>query len=278
MNNKRNSNITTMDILKHYHNITGARISLHDVDFNEIAAYPTTILPFCREVQKNGDAKRRCLKSDAIALNKVRETGEVYIYKCHCGLIECVAPIYNYGQLAGYFMLGQIIDDTLDSLEIVKRLSEEYFLTRSVTLEKYSAKIPVAHTDLIDSFITIMGVLAEYMTETERMEIKKRDIPSAVRIYLNRNFHEKITSKQLCEIYGCSRTTLMNTFKARYGETVFNYLNNVRLSLAEKMLLKTDKSIKSIAFECGFGDQNYFTKVFIKKHDITPSEFRKRRH
>lgn len=272
---KKESSIRTIDILKHYHRITGARISLHDIDFNEIASYPATVSAFCAEVQKNPNAKRRCLRSDAVALNQARKSGEAYIYKCHCGLMECVVPVYNYGTLAGYFMLGQITDDSSESLEKIKNLSREYFVERKSDLDVFCSKIHTIKSNMLDSIITIGTVLAEYMTETERMEINNRDIPTEVLIYLNRNYHEKITSKQLCDLFGCSRTTLMNAFKARYGETVFNCLNGIRIDVAEKMLLKTDKSIKLIAYECGFGDQNYFTKVFIKRHNITPSEFRK---
>jgi two-component system response regulator YesN len=44
---------------------------------------------------------------------------------------------------------------------------------------------------------------------------------------------------------------------------------------AEEMLKNSNKSIKDIAVECGFEDQNYFSKVFHKSYKKSPSEYRK---
>ena len=44
--------IQTIEILKDYHKITGARVSLHDLDFNEIAGYPESPSYFCEKSSK----------------------------------------------------------------------------------------------------------------------------------------------------------------------------------------------------------------------------------
>ena len=50
--------IQTIEILKDYHKITGARVSLHDLDFNEIAGYPESPSYFCGKIQQNKTAKQ----------------------------------------------------------------------------------------------------------------------------------------------------------------------------------------------------------------------------
>ena len=265
--------IQTIDILKDFHRITGARISLHDLNFNEIAAFPGNLLPFCCAVQQNEDTKLKCYLADNLAFEKVRKTGLPYTYKCHCGLIETVAPIYNYGNLTGYFMMGQICDDDVSGIDNIKELSKQHFETVK-DLEAACRNIPIIKTDMITSYFNILEIIAEYMTSTNRLTAKDRDLANGICGYIHKFYQKKLSVKLMCETFGCSRTTLMNTFKDRYNMTLGEYITQHRLEKAEKMLLDSKKSIKSIAFENGFSDQNYFSKVFIKKHGMTPTEFR----
>ncbi len=265
--------LQTYDILKDFHRITGARVSLHDLDYNEIAAYPEKLTPFCQEVQKNEKVKSRCYTADATAFRRVRETGEKYTYKCHCGLIETVAPIYSYGVLTGYFMMGQITDDGSDSIAKIKDSSEKFFEAKT-HLENRIASIPVLKTEILDSYINILEILAEYMTETNRLTAGDRDLAAAIKSYIHKFYQHKISVKLLCDTFNCSRTTLMNRFREKYGKTIVEYLTEYRLKKASQMLSDGTAHIKNVSVDCGFSDQNYFTKVFQKHFGKTPSEYR----
>ncbi len=265
--------IRTVDILKDFHRITGARVSLHDLDFNEIAAFPSNLSDFCRKVQEKESVKTKCHIADNLAFERARKTGLPYTYKCHCGLLETVAPIYNYGALTGFFMMGQISDDEPNSIINIKELSSPHFSNRD-ELETYCKKIPSINSDMISSYLNILEIIAEYMTQTNRLTAKDRDLAHSVHSYINKFYQKKLSIKLLCETFGCSRTTLMNTFRDRYGLTLGDYITQLRLKNSEKMLIDSNKSIKSIAFECGFSDQNYFTKAFVKRNTFTPTEYR----
>ena len=268
--------LNTIEILKDFHRVTGARISLHDLDYNEIASYPESLSDFCQKVQRKPKNKNRCIDADLKAFETVRKTGEAYSYKCHCGLIEIVAPIYNYGILSGYVIMGQITDSKSSSEENILQKSEIYFENRE-QLKKAVQNIPVVRKDELDSYVNILQLIAEYMTQTNRMAPKSKDLASGTRKYISNNFDKKLTVEYMCDIFGCSRTTLMNTFKERYGVTIGEYINSCRLEKAEQMLLKTNESIKKIAVVCGFSDQNYFSKVFVRRFSCTPTQFRKNR-
>ena len=105
--------LQSIEILKDFHKITGARISPHDLDFNEISAYPETKAPFCRKIQETEKGRAECYTADREAFFTVKKTGQPFTYKCHCGLIETVAPIYNYGTLTGYVMMGQFYQNKI---------------------------------------------------------------------------------------------------------------------------------------------------------------------
>lgn len=266
--------IETIEILKDYHKITGARISLHDLYFKEIIAYPESPSYFCGKIQQNKTAKQICFECDRNAFNYVKEQCKVYTYKCHCGLLETVAPIYNYGTLTGYFMMGQFCTNNTQNILEIKKLSKRFFKDKK-ELESSVKKIPAVKEELLESNINILKILAEYITNTNRMSLKDRDIAESAKNYIQKFFYKKISVNSLCEIFGCSRTTLINLFTKKFNISIGNFTTQCRLENAKNMLKNSDESIKNIAISCGFSDQNYFVKVFRKNNNCTPTQYRK---
>lgn len=263
--------LETTEILKDFHIITGARISLHDLDFNEVAAYPKEISPFCKIIQSNTKGRTKCQTADQEAFLNVRRTGQPVTYKCHCGLIETVAPIFNYGILTGYFMMGQISDDNPNRISNIKKASAEYTFE---PCDSVIAKIPAIKDELMLSFINILKIIAQFMTDTHRMTVKDRNLPHAVKHYIDKFYAKPLNITALCETFGCSRTTLINSFKEKYGITIGNYISEYRLDKAKMMLEAGGDSIKAIASDCGFPDQNYFTKIFRNRFNMTPTKYK----
>ncbi len=266
-------NLHMLDILKDFHKVTGARISLHDRDAQEIAAYPPSLLPFCQMLQKDSRIKEMCRLADKNAFNKARETGRSVTYKCHCGLIETVAPIYHYGVLSGYFMMGQISDNEASSIRNIAELSAPYFENRQ-TLWQNVRLIPEVDKNTLQSYINILSVISEYLSQSNKIAPNSRELAENIMQYIGSHFNDDLSVERLCNIFGCSRTTLMNAFKHKYGTTLGNYIKDFRLEKAAQML-KSNKSIKEIAIDTGFSEQNYFSKVFFSKYNMPPSEYRK---
>lgn len=260
-------------ILKDFHNVSGTRISIHDTEFNEIYSYPSEPTPFCKCVQRNRQVMRDCIKNDSNAFNRVKATGQVYVYKCNRGLYEAVAPLYHYGKLSGYLMMGQVRDCEPSSAEYIKKCAEEILGDKNAA-EEISAQVKSIDRKLIDSYINIMTVLAEYLTETNRLFAYNEKLPQLIMEYINKNYSSKITLSILSQKFGCCNATLTKCFKKEYNLSIMSYLCSVRLAKAEEMILKTRKSLKEISADCGFYDQNYFSKIFTKYYGCSPSDFR----
>ncbi len=262
-------------ILKEFYMVSGFRVSIHDAEFNEIYAYPTELSPYCSSIQRDSKNRKGCLKNDQEAFLKVRETGEVAVYRCSHGLYEAVAPIYHYGILSGYFMMGQVCDD--------KRVygNQLYRSVYDVLLDKDRATAAVESVKevpmkLINSYISLMTVIAEYVTQTNRLSPGNGNLAVLIHTYLNQNYSSKITLEILAERFTCSQSLLIKSFKKEYGTTIMNELMKIRLTKAEELLRMSRISLKEIAYDCGFSDQNYFSKVFAAKYGCSPSEYRKR--
>lgn len=183
------SELEIYQILKDFYNISGVRVSIHDTEFREIYAYPSEPLPFCHNLQKSACILSDCMKTDRKAFEKVKREGEVYVYRCKRGLHEAVAPIYHYGLLSGYLMMGQVRDDSQESLEAIRKSSEA--LAGSAERERLVSEIPAIPLSRLDSFINIMTVIAQYLTGYNRLLVQHEKLPQLVSIYLNRNYGKK---------------------------------------------------------------------------------------
>lgn len=89
--------------------------------------------------------------------------------------------------------------------------------------------------------------------------------------YIENNYNEKITLGKLCSMASLSKFHFCRLFKEVTGKSVSEYLNLVRVSKAESMLRDTDLNVSEVALSCGFNDINYFSRLFRKYKNVSPS-------
>lgn len=91
--------------------------------------------------------------------------------------------------------------------------------------------------------------------------------------YVMANFKEQISVKHLAEKVNMTDTSFCRFFKKRTNKPFIQYLNEIRVGYACKLLLEENYSISQIAYECGFGNLSNFNKQFKKIKKMTPSEY-----
>lgn len=261
-----------VSVLYDLYKITGFRMSLHDVDFTEIAAYPPEKLKLCSEIHKTPGEYELCRCGDKEAFRRVKETKETVIYKCRYGLTEAVSPLYNFGVLTGYLMMGQILDDKTEKSECKTALVK----LKNPAAFKILEELERVPANMIDSYVNIMTVCARYLTLSNALPGAKPSITETAVAYINENIDKRITIKDLCTRVSCSKTTLIAAFKRDFGKTITEVVNEEKLKEAQRLLAGEEKmSINDIAAATGFYDQSYFSKVFSAAFGMTPSAYRK---
>ena len=263
-----------VSVLMELHKISGFRISLHSVNFEEIAAYPVTALPFCAFIHGDDEELCACRKADADACRRVVMGEGAYVYKCRYGLTEVICPLYCLGTLTGYLMMGQAAGESAD-----RRLMKNQLLKCGASEEKAEELIgrtPSVSDELTASFTKIMTICAEYMTLTNAIPGLKPSTAELAKLFVYEHYHEKISISDICDALGKSKSAICPAFREKYGTTLTSYLNDLRIDEAAKLLLHSDLSVGEIADRVGYYDQSYFTKVFTKKMGLTPTQFKKR--
>ncbi len=262
------------EVLAELHKITGFRVSLHGADYSEIAAYPKEKNKFCRMVHELDGEYVKCVQCDKIACKRALAQRDTYIYNCRYGFTEAVSPLYNFGILTGFLMMGQVFesDDTRTDIsamrDAISQLGEEY--------ADAASSIPNVRSDMISSYVKIMTICAQYLTLSNAIPSEKKTVAEMARKYIFDNYRSKLTIGDICQEIGCSKSTLLTSFKKQYGTTVNNYIIDMRLAEAANMLKMSKSNIYEIAMTTGFSDQSYFSKVFSSKYGMTPSEYQRK--
>jgi AraC-like DNA-binding protein len=110
-------------------------------------------------------------------------------------------------------------------------------------------------------------------TNAESISYNSRRVES-IMSYLNKNFDKNITLTEAAKIASMSEVAFSRFFKLRTGKTFVDTLNEIRLGHASRMLIDTTQSVTEIAYKCGFNNMSNFNRIFKKKKDCTPKEFR----
>lgn len=115
--------------------------------------------------------------------------------------------------------------------------------------------------------ISSCGVIGINEQESERMD--------NVLEFLMNNFSDNITRADVAKVAYMTENAFSRYFSQRTRKTFAGYLNELRLSHANKLLLEADKSIADICYECGFNNLSNFNRQFKMVNGVNPLSYRK---
>ncbi len=102
------------------------------------------------------------------------------------------------------------------------------------------------------------------------------DHMEAMTEYLEQQYSQDISLTDLADYMGLSVSYISRYFKKKTGKNFVDHLYRIRLCHAMEELACSDKSITSIALDCGFPNIATFNKLFRKEYGATPSEYRRK--
>ena len=94
--------------------------------------------------------------------------------------------------------------------------------------------------------------------------------------FIQKNFTSNISVKKIATIAGISNSLLWKLFHTYCGKSPMQYLLNLRLTNAERLLHSTRLSIAEIAFQSGFESTSYFIRLYRQKYGIPPGQKRRK--
>lgn len=92
--------------------------------------------------------------------------------------------------------------------------------------------------------------------------------------YIQQHLSEPIKTEDIARALFMGRSRLSTNFKNETGMNISDYIMQIKIDEAKRLLRYSSKSFSAIANYLGFSSQSHFTKVFKEKTDTTPSEYR----
>jgi len=94
--------------------------------------------------------------------------------------------------------------------------------------------------------------------------------------FITNNFKEKITLAEIAEKANMNPSAFSRYFSQCTGKSVTQFLQEIRLGFACRLLILSEQNISEIIYESGFQNQAYFNKLFAHKMGMTPKGYRKK--
>jgi len=125
----------------------------------------------------------------------------------------------------------------------------------------------------------LIALLYEGSNQAREIKLSQADIERMHRaaFHIQENLDQPITILELAKLVGVNQTKLKDGFKQIFGQTVFNYLQELRMGKAKEYLLHTNLSIQEIAHLLGYQSMSNFSAAFKKVQQVSPLQLRNRK-
>ena len=115
------------------------------------------------------------------------------------------------------------------------------------------------------------------LSDKEKMQTVDEAAQKRVQLmmqYIHENYKHGLSLNEIASHIGVSKSTALHLFQRFLHTTPVNYLIEYRLQAASRLLKNTNKKVKTIAYESGFHNVDYFCRLFKNRYHVTPSEYR----
>jgi AraC-like DNA-binding protein len=169
--------------------------------------------------------------------------------------------------------IGKII--LLNNTSVLLKLKESHDILLNIQHELFNQEIGYGTrvNQLIDELFIVIA------RQSTRQSNSRRDFPQTfmkLEQTLRQNLSHQWTVDEMAALIGLGTTAFTEKVKNYTGFSPLNYLINIRISEAIKLLNRPDVNVTDIALDTGFYSSQHFSTTFKKLTGYTPGEFRKR--
>ncbi len=111
---------------------------------------------------------------------------------------------------------------------------------------------------------------------SEPVKLKKIDRLQCVLNFLETHWQETVTLRDAAKTAALHPQSLSRFFQQHLGVNFQEYLIQLRIGRAARLLLETERTVADIAFHCGFNNLANFNRHFQNAYEQTPSVYRRR--
>ena len=260
-------------LLDSFYVITGFKFGIFDSHFKELFSTAEQS-PFCQLIKDTQAGHAKCLACDGQAFKTATANRDIYMYRCHAGLMEVCAPIVENETVIAYLMYGQILDDTPYEEQWNAAREKSGWHRRPDQLKEHFfglERIPEAR---LVACAEIMSACTSYIWLKRVVQSYQQTDAQRLVSFIQQNYERNLTLDEIAVELNMSKTKLCIMAKSQLGKTVGQLIAGKRLEAAKTFLQTTDLSISEISTRIGIADYNYFSRLFKLQEGLTPTQYK----
>jgi AraC-like DNA-binding protein len=229
--------------------------------------------PYCIFVKTCKAAQAHCIEKQAKVAEKCKDGS--FCGVCYAGVKEFVYPIRFNNKVVGFICVSGFLSKNGE--EYVSNIAKKYNFSYKELLSSYKTlKTKMPEKAYVDTLIYPLCHMLELAHIKAVYDVERiNSFIHRVTHYLKQYYTQEITSETICREFHCSRSNLSRIFNQQTKMSIRDYINTLRIESAKALLRDTKLEIAEIAFSVGFSEPNYFTSVFKKYTNLSPSAYRK---
>ena len=184
--------------------------------------------------------------------------------------------------LAAFDGISPYLDDIIfacESFDLARYRNEERFIRDILNqiIDVYATRNDRLE-EACRAFLEVLMkgyTLYNYYNRTEGASAEKVEKYLRIMHYMTANLRAKNLLERVAEKEHYTKTYISHLFKEVSAGSFSETLSCLRVFAAERLLLRTDRTIAEISYDCGFSDVKYFNKNYKKWFHQSPLEYRK---
>ena len=258
----------------------GLSVTLHPMEeealitFSRLMQFNAHDNAYCAHVKSAKNGHEACLLQQKRVFSKMQEVDEAFCGVCHAGVYEYVYPLRSGKSMIGFISVGGYTAER--GKERLCQISKTLSCSHDSLAKAYETlKTQQEDRTRIDTLIYPLCQMLELAYTKEEAADGKEPLTRQILRFVQKNYGTDLKVENICRIFGCSRSYISHTFKKDTGKGFRQYLTDVRLENAKRLLALSSLNVTEIAFSVGLLDSNYFSNLFKKKHGVSPLAYRK---
>ncbi len=184
--------------------------------------------------------------------------------------------IKNYPE---YHLIGELLNKSTRGIKFSKLFSDK----AAGKIKKITKKTGFERIVLLQELLQSLAKSTDYkLLAGELYKAELHDFTSdrlaKVMLFLNTNYQNKIELDKVAEIANLHPSAFCRYFKGKTGKSLSEYVNDMRIGYACRLIIDGNMSISQIGFESGFNNISNFNRIFKKNTGFTPSDYFKEFH
>jgi len=230
---------------------------------------------FCRMVRFKLKMLDRCLDNDRCGWQRAAQSGEAVWYQCFAGMTDGCMAVKSGDRVIGYMMIGQFRTREKCAAVLRKRWAKEF---GNDDLQRAFSETPLYTRAQVRDIIGVFSVLVKFIVSQRLIAVRGLDSLQPLLNYMAEHPKETLTNSDAARLLHRSTSSLSHLFKEAMGRSFLQYQIDMKLDLADEIFrTREGVTIREVAFELGFSDPYYFSRLYRKHRGYPPSRMLPRR-